>query len=1751
MSGVKKTMSTFQDIILSEIQTGDRVRICYGQQGAQTATGTVLRINEVLIHLKSGKSEPRILLNQIISFDILSPEEEEASNGGEEQKAAPAAKTVPAGHVLADLRAELKQKGNPLEVRTAAKLLRQALKEAPKGIRETASGVLDSLENAVTNHTLREKLHDLKARTNRIEQNAETASAKALLAALMGALELGAEEYETAARCFTEAEWPELAAECLIRAKKPEEALPLLVQAALSGRCLQYEGCRALGEGCREARNISPIIRGKEQTADEETLHRLLLAAAVAAERENVELEGDASSAPGELLDALFYALPTSWKELSQEVREREEQLAQAELERQKEEAAPAEKPVLITTIQNFFPEQRYGFLRVEPDNIFFYITQVTDQDLMLRQLLAKGNYSGLEVSYERGTNHLGRLAASNIRLTEAGLREAAKRLDRVGRDQFQRGTILFYQREKTWGKVVDLKGNKWSFKDNALVDPWLEEYCHTTFFFSEQDVLFRLDTLKDGKQVVGQMIRERPFDETEISYHQLKPSAERLEQWAAFTAALDAPPERDEHDPYEDYPYEPLAPETEQNGGKKDKEPLSKRVQSVSEERQNEEGGQQAEEPHQIAPAPVPRPEPRVESEPLRKATGWKMGDPCPNYDQAHQLLIRGSLEKALHYYKLALEHEEKLESTVADLIGLYNRLPDRWQDAVDLFNHYRDYLTKEKALNLEIQIYQKGKTTEALEHLCTVLEQAIRASARGSRKSHHILQKAQTYIRLGRYSEALETYRRWRDLYSQYRSTPEGDRLAKAEMSVKKGEATCYYHRGEFAEAERLAKEVLRLYPADTIANGILDHTLGVGTYNQDEFNDLSYDEDADEDPTDGLLNGYVLSRIRNLDLAAVVKSHISDGRYVGTPAEAAQEIRQQSSARGGSAKTRSDKLFAAARIIDEMLDRYEPENRLGPLWKKEITLQNEKLYASRAIAAWGDYMVDNANQLDTARFAYLSCLPNLGPKNRCFRDSVNCFLRSYTMGQRELSAFISQQAAGSGHDNLEFRFLSERSLADALYPEFLVGVLRLMRELRGRRLDFKQGLYDAKHLREGLLRQLGRVLETPVTMREDMADFSNLLVRAGDRLRKREEELERHMEECARHVLGSLEEERSFHELQSPGWADWLDATDYARLQEFCDILRRECDYHKGMDFEHRAECLKDTIQRIDQLNAAIRETPTRLSFDIYVPALEDIRGQLIEQQANMYEMLPPQLTWELSTPPHYDSSGEVRVYLTVSNQRNHQTADTIEYEGDGEDILSCRPEDDRGSINGLRGDTNTEVILLVRITEQARQMGSFTLNLRYTYRYNRTAKDFTKSEPQVAELTCVVRTEQFRKLENPYTKNIGSPMHDESMFYGRNDELDRICGKICPPAAPPSYSHGIAIYGQTRTGKSSLLYHLKRRLSQPAYRDRVVIWEVQNMGDILMDSGDAVVGFFYHLLNIAQEAFDGRPELTAVLAEREVENPADKILERPEYASVLFANYMRQLDRIFRERGMVIVVLLDEFTYLHTKIKDGTVSGDFMKFWKGFLQNYCVFAVVAGQDDMPDFIRENQNEFACMELMRITYLEEEPAKQLIREPLMRENGLAETPFQESAVDTLYGLTAGSAYLTILLCANLVDYMNAIGAAMAGEAIVKSFLRTRAFGRMSFLGESIFEPQLNERGRPELREINEKILLAVARISRTTGQASLREICAALPGEDDVQNALDRLVQRNVLEQVTGDTYRIEVKLLERWLLETRGE
>ena len=86
--------------------------------------------------------------------------------------------------------------------------------------------------------------------------------------------------------------------------------------------------------------------------------------------------------------------------------------------------------------------------------------------------------------------------------------------------------------------------------------------------------------------------------------------------------------------------------------------------------------------------------------------------------------------------------------------------------------------------------------------------------------------------------------------------------------------------------------------------------------------------------------------------------------------------------------------------------------------------------------------------------------------------------------------------------------------------------------------------------------------------------------------------------------------------------------------------------------------------------------------------------------------------------------------------------------------------------------------------------------------------------------------------------------------------------------------------------------------------------------------------------------------------------------------------------------------------------------------------------------------------------------------------------------------------------------------------------------------------------FEAQLQERGHRELDDINRDILISIARLSQTTGYAKVSDIECQKLSLSDIQSYVDRLVDRNVLIKEGRDQYWIQVKLLERWLINTMG-
>lgn len=70
-------------------------------------------------------------------------------------------------------------------------------------------------------------------------------------------------------------------------------------------------------------------------------------------------------------------------------------------------------------------------------------------------------------------------------------------------------------------------------------------------------------------------------------------------------------------------------------------------------------------------------------------------------------------------------------------------------------------------------------------------------------------------------------------------------------------------------------------------------------------------------------------------------------------------------------------------------------------------------------------------------------------------------------------------------------------------------------------------------------------------------------------------------------------------------------------------------------------------------------------------------------------------------------------------------------------------------------------------------------------------------------------------------------------------------------------------------------------------------------------------------------------------------------------------------------------------------------------------------------------MKQFVEEYPNDFACMKEMPVSYLDEQSAKELITEP-MCDNG--KSRFEPDAVDLIYRLTAGSAYLIMIFAVRL---------------------------------------------------------------------------------------------------------------------------
>lgn len=369
----------------------------------------------------------------------------------------------------------------------------------------------------------------------------------------------------------------------------------------------------------------------------------------------------------------------------------------------------------------------------------------------------------------------------------------------------------------------------------------------------------------------------------------------------------------------------------------------------------------------------------------------------------------------------------------------------------------------------------------------------------------------------------------------------------------------------------------------------------------------------------------------------------------------------------------------------------------------------------------------------------------------------------------------------------------------------------------------------------------------------------------------------------------------------------------------------------------------------------------------------------------------------------------------------------------------------------------------------------------------------------------ELTEAI--EDSQEIDNPYIFSVPLADHND-LFVGRADVAARIEQLLIDRRRPP-----LLLYGQRRMGKTSLLRNLGRLLPSSTV--------------LLFVDGEGVAGastypdFLYGI---------------ALAIVRSAEQHRRLALPRPDYATLAerpfggFNEWLDTIERTIGESGYTTALLaLDEFETLGEIIERGRFDErDVLRMLRNLVQHRPLFKVLlAGSHTLEEF-RHWASYLINMQVIKISYLAESDALQLIESPV------ANFPlrFEPAASQAIIALTRCHPHLVQLLCYEIVELKNRRAAEQRRlvtpqdvEDSVAQALRT---------GDFFFSDMANQAG--------------------PGGLAALQLIAAAGPGGgladalgDGAGEALELLLRRDVIE-LDGERYRFQVEMIRRWFAQT---
>lgn len=264
--------------------------------------------------------------------------------------------------------------------------------------------------------------------------------------------------------------------------------------------------------------------------------------------------------------------------------------------------------------------------------------------------------------------------------------------------------------------------------------------------------------------------------------------------------------------------------------------------------------------------------------------------------------------------------------------------------------------------------------------------------------------------------------------------------------------------------------------------------------------------------------------------------------------------------------------------------------------------------------------------------------------------------------------------------------------------------------------------------------------------------------------------------------------------------------------------------------------------------------------------------------------------------------------------------------------------------------------------------------------------------------------------FVKLKrNPFV--VGAPIRDSAMFVGR----ESVISEVLETMSASSQTNAVIIYGQRRTGKTSLLYELSSRLPPEEYIPALM--DAQAMQPPTTDR-------FYHLM------------LSTILAGLAERGLTLEIPDLERFAAHPDATFEKELARVgiamaeagWRERR--VVVMIDEFEYLQSLVRGGSVDAGVFAYLRHLVQHESRLAfILAGTHVIEELASDYWSDlFGLGVHIRLGFLSEPETRELLMRPT-REY----FDFDNAALDRVYDLTHGQPLLVQSLASRVVLYRN----------------------------------------------------------------------------------------------------------------------